>query len=276
MSWRPLKAFDRARLSPARVQAHFAAQWLARVARAYVPARPDDGHTNFGWDDRFGGFTTHALPSGARLGLKVADLRLVFFDATGEIADPLALDGRRDADARAWLGRHAAANGYDPATLDARLPYGMPAHPIAAGGAYAAADASDMLADLAAWFSNADALLAETRRKLVERKLNVPPVRCWPHHFDLDTLVTLAPGRTMGVGFCPGDGHYDEPYFYVSLYPGPAIAALPRLPAIGHWHAKDFTAAIGTASLIVEARDQKTETEAFLHAAVEAAINTLG
>ena len=137
MSWRPLKAFDRARLSPARVQAHFAAQWLARVARAYVPARPDDGHTNFGWDDRFGGFTTHALPSGARLGLKVADLRLVFFDATGEIADPLALDGRRDADARAWLGRHAAANGYDPATLDARLPYDMPAHPIAAGGAYA-------------------------------------------------------------------------------------------------------------------------------------------
>jgi hypothetical protein len=37
--WRPLHAIDTARLSEARLQAHYAAQWLARAARAYVPPR---------------------------------------------------------------------------------------------------------------------------------------------------------------------------------------------------------------------------------------------
>jgi hypothetical protein len=97
-------------------------------------------------------------------------------------------------------------------------------------------------------------------------------VRCWPHHFDLDTLVTLAPGRTTGIGFEPGDEHYDEPYFYVSLYPAPDMAALPPLPTIGHWHAKNFTAAIAPAHRIVAAKDQGAEVAGFLQAAVQAAI----
>jgi len=83
------------------------------------------------------------------------------------------------------------------------------------------------------------------------------------------------PRRTTGVGFSPGDDFYNEPYFYVSLYPGPDVAALPPLPAIGHWHATPFTAAIARARRIVEAEDQKREVEAFLHAAVEIAIKAL-
>jgi hypothetical protein len=44
------------------------------------------------------------------------------------------------------------------------------------------------------------------------------------HHFDLATLTTL-PARNadatgyVGVGLSPGDEYYDEPYFYVSVYP---------------------------------------------------------
>ena len=68
--WHPLIGVDEAGLSRARVQAHSAAQWLARAARAYIPAQPNDGHTNLGWSDGFRGFVTHALPDGARLGLK--------------------------------------------------------------------------------------------------------------------------------------------------------------------------------------------------------------
>ena len=44
--WRPLRGIGQRRLSMARLQAHHAAQWLARAARAYVPSQPDDGHTN--------------------------------------------------------------------------------------------------------------------------------------------------------------------------------------------------------------------------------------
>jgi len=140
---------------------------------------------------------------------------------------------------------------------------------------YAAAELAEFLRVLAVWYSNANAVLGAMRLDIIGRIPDVPPVRCWPHHFDLDTLITVAPGRTTGVGFSPGDDFYDAPYFYVSLYPGPDVASLPRLPAIGHWHAKPFTAAIATARRIVEAGDQKREVEAFLHDAVEIAIKVL-
>ena len=32
----------------------------------------------------------------------------------------------------------------------------------------------------------------------------------------------------MGAGFSPGDPYYDEPYFYLSLYPRPEDIRLPR------------------------------------------------
>jgi hypothetical protein len=270
--WHPLIGVDEAGLSRARVQAHSAAQWLARAARAYIPAQPNDGHTNLGWSDGFRGFVTHALPDGARLGLKVTDLTLTVLEGAGA-AIMLPLDGCGDAQVRAWLGRHMAARGLDPAALDDPSPYEVPA--LANGAVYAAAELANLLRELAAWYSNANAALGASRLDVIHQNLEAPPVRAWPHHFDLDTLVTIAPGRTMGVGFSPGDDFYDEPYFYVSLYPGPDVGALRPLPAIGHWHATPFTAAIARARRIVEAEDQKREVEAFLHAAVEIAIGAL-
>jgi hypothetical protein len=269
-TWRPLRPLDRARFGAARLQAYHAVQWLARGARAYVLAQPDDIHTNLGWDDAFGGLVTHASPHGGRLGLRVADLTLAPLGPDGTPSDTFALDGRRDADVHDWLGRKASARGLDPRKLDAALPYELPARP---GDAYTV-DA-DALGQLATWFSNANATLCAIRDQIVARKLDAPPVRCWPHHFDLDTLVTVAPGRTTGVGFEPGDDYYDEPYFYVSVYPAPDVATLPKLPAIGHWHAKNFTAAIAPTHRIVAAKDQGGEVAAFLRAATDATIAAL-
>ena len=92
-----------------------------------------------------------------------------------------------------------------------------------------------------------------------------------PHHFDLDTLVTIETGHTMGIKFSPGDEYYEEPYFYVSMYPRPDFMTLPRLPSIGHWHSKDFSAAIAPARQIFEANEQEADVRAFLCAATKAA-----
>jgi hypothetical protein len=272
--WRPLFGVDEAGLSRARVQAHSAVQWLARAARAYIPVRPNDGHTNLGWSDGFRGFVTHALPDGVRLGLKMTDLTLMVLEhAGGDAAIMLPLDGCDDAQVRAWLGRQMAARGLDPSALDDPSPYEVPA--LANGTAHAVAGLANLLGELAVWDSNADAVLGACRLGIIHQNLEAPPVRAWPHHFDLDTLVTIAPGRTTGIGFSPGDDFYNEPYFYVSLYPGPDVATLPPPPAIGHWHATPFTAAIARARRIVEAEDQKREVEAFLRTAVEIAIKAL-
>jgi hypothetical protein len=268
-------------LSVARLQAHHAAQWLARAARAYVPPQPDDGHTNLGWNDTLGGLTTHRLKDGERLSLKIADLTLVLHgDERTASIQSFSLDGRTDAQARQWLGEQLRARSLDKHALDAPSPYEIPAHAVTKGAAYGVADLADALVELAAWFANAEFLLVRIQRQMIGRNLAASDVRCWPHHFDLATLASF-PARNaaatgyVGAGLSPGDKYYDEPYFYVSVYPKPDSAALPRLPKLGHWHTHEFMAAVAPAHRIVAANNQKAAAEEFLKAAVDVAIKIL-
>ena len=277
-AWRPLRGVDAGRLREARLQVHHAVQWLARAARAFVPPRPDDSHTNLGWDDALDAFTTHPFASGLQLGLRLAPLTLVLTAASAR--QNFALDGRADADARRWLGEHLGAHGLDARALDAKAPYEIPDHPVTRGAAYGAGGSADALADLAVWFANANASLDQVRDRMSARRLAPLPVRTWPHHFDMASLTLLEGGsaehaRSVNAGFSPGDEHYEEPYFYVGPHPYPEAAKLSPLPAIGHWHIRGLTAAIAPASRIVEAKDDQTAAEAFLAAAVDAAITAL-
>ncbi|MEX2126835.1 MAG: hypothetical protein WD871_01140 [Xanthobacteraceae bacterium] len=283
LDWAPLAGVDFARLHDARVHAHYAAQWLARVARAYLPSKPDDSHTNLGWDDAFGGLETHKL-QGARIGLKFAPLALAILE--GKDSTPsraFALDGRKEADARAWLGEELGHLGLDARALDAALPYKIPVHKLSAGAPYAAATIADALRDLAAWYSNANRSIGRVRDAMIERKFDVSPARCWPHHFDFAALIAVDSGkgtvesaRSVGVGLSPGDENIGEPYFYVTPWPYPPPAKLPHLPEIGGWYAKNFTAAVVPAHRILAAKGRQTETEKFLEAAVEASLKALG
>ena len=277
--WRPLRGIDQRRLSMARLQAHHAAQWLARTARAYVPPQPDDGHTNLGWDDTFDGFTTHRLKDGMCLSLKIADLTLVLHSDERTIQS-FSLNGRTDAQARQWLGEQLGARGLDTHALDAPSPYEMPAHAVTQGRTYDVEDVADALVELADWFANAQYSLVRVQRQMIGRKLTASDVRCWPHHFDLATLISFPTRGTdfvgyVGAGLSPGDEYYDEPYFYVSVYPKPDSAALPRVPKLGHWHTYQFTAAVAPAHQIVAANNQEDEVDEFLRATVDVAIKIL-
>jgi hypothetical protein len=267
-------------LGEARLQAHHALQWLGRAGTAYVPPQPDYGHTNLGWDEALDGFTTHPFKDGARLCLRIVDLTLVLQGGKGKkSAQSFPLDGRSDAEARRWLGEQLGALGLDASALDAPPTYEIPPHAIAKGAAYDAAGLKDSLAELAAWFANADCSLSRIHEQITKRKLAASPVRCWPHHFDIATLITLSarkpePGY-VGAGLSPGDGYYDEPYFYVSVYPQPDRAALPALPPLGHWHTHEFTAAVVPAHKIAAAGKPMAATDDFLRAAVDSAIKIL-
>ncbi|HEY6259526.1 MAG TPA: DUF5996 family protein [Xanthobacteraceae bacterium] len=271
--WRKVKRLDHGVLHEARLQPHYAVQWLARAARAYVTPRPDDGHTNFGWEDALGGLTTHPLSQGSVVGLEMTALTLRLWDGPGRAGgQAISLDGRRDADIREWLGGQLGTRGLDPAALDAPSPYQMPDHPVGHGAPYAAAALGEALGELAAWFANANDILSETRQRITARGIAAPPARCWPHHFDLDSLISLGSGpgaRTVGLGFSPGDDYYDEPYFYISAYPAPDLATLPSLPSIGHWHTHHFTAAVAVADRIIAADDPQAATITFVHAAAD-------
>jgi hypothetical protein len=269
--WRPLKRVETLSMKEARLQVHYGVQWLARVARAYIAPREDDHHTNLGWADHLDGFTTHELPDGSQLCLRLMPLTLVFL-RNGTEQRSLSLDDRNDAAIRHWLNEVVSAKRLDPGMLDRPLPYDLPEHAVAAGESYQTAGLTGELGELASWFSNGVLALERARQHMIARGFKAPDVRCWPHHLDLDSLVSFGGGRTSGLGFEPGDDYYDEPYFYVSVYPAPPVVALPLLPAIGSWHTHHFTAAIATASKILVAEHQQVGIDAFLDAAIDAVI----
>jgi hypothetical protein len=281
-SWRPLGGVDAAGLTEARLQAHYAAQWLARLARAALPPQSDDSHTNLGWDDRLNGLVTRPLPDGSRFGLRLNDLTLTTIGAeAGRPERALSLIGRSDAEARAWAGIAFASIGLEDArALDAPSPYAMPPHAIAQGGTYGGAEINAALEELAAWFANGRSAIETVRRAMLAHGHHAPAPRCWPHHFDLATVTTFPLSRGaatayVGAGLSPGDRHYDEPYFYLSIYPAPDRSALPPLPPLGRWHVEDFTGAVATATAIRATARPQAETDALLAAALEAAFALL-
>jgi len=104
--------------------------------------------------------------------------------------------------------------------------------------------AAALLADT---FSMADRQL----RALAAAVPGASPVRCWPHHFDIATLVALdsssTPGqfsRSIGVGLSPGDGSYSGGYWYATPWPYPAVSAWPPLAAGGVWHQAGWVGAV--------------------------------
>jgi len=281
LKWRLIRGIDKGKLREARLQAHYAAQWLARGARAYIAPQPDDGHTSLNFEASIDGFTTQAWQTGLRLSLQLPTLTLALHD--GDAAAPVssfALNGHSDAQARQWLGEWLNRRNLDARALDAASPYDMPAHRIAEGALYDAAVCAEALTELAAWFANAQSLLGQIQRRLAEQKLAASPLCCWPHHFDLATSTTLPKHAAeatgyLGIGLSPGDTYYDEPYFYVSVYPKPDPTMLPTLPMFGHWHTHEFMAAVAPARKIYMAKDQAAETREFLDHAVETALKLL-
>jgi hypothetical protein len=98
--WRPIRGVEKGRLREARLQAHYAAQWLARFARGYVPPQPDDGHTSLNWLGPLDKFTIEFSENGVRLSLQMGDLTLALHgrDETAGVRS-LSLSGRTDAQA---------------------------------------------------------------------------------------------------------------------------------------------------------------------------------
>jgi len=266
LQWRFLSGVEQNRLMEARLLAHYALQWLARSARAYIPPQPDDGHTSMQWDYILSGFRTQQFNNGMRVSLQISNLTLILHDKNNGAAGGFPLNGQDDLRVRHWLGEQLGDRDLDPSLLDAPSPYDMPAYLIGQGETYKAAGLEDALGELATWFANADVVLRDIRRQMISNQRSAGPVCCWPHHFDIATLATLPiPGAEngfIGAGLSPGDEYYEEPYFYISLSPEPK--SLPNLSPLGHWHTHEFTAAIMPAHKILATKEQEMDTKSFL------------
>lgn len=275
--WSTLGATAPDRLAEARDQLHHAAQWPSRAARRLLEPEADDSHSNLGWDDRVGGLVGHRLETGRGrldLALRFSDLTLLAW-LDGQDLSSLPLDGRTDADAGAWTADVLRSVGADPTGVAGRLPYELPAHPLQGGARYRLTDHRAALAELARWYGNAALVLDDVTVAFADERPGPSPVRCWPHHFDIATLIALEEGeaetaRAIGVGFAPGDAAIAEPYFYCNPWPHLPVEGLPDLPAPGRWHTDGFVGAVAVASAVVAQPDQEAGVRTYLDVAVTA------
>ena len=256
-------------LTDARLQLHHAAQIAVSAAISYIPSRSDDSHTALSWNAPLGALATEPIPAGRefRIALRVENLTLHSVDEKWISTGSFALAGHTIAHAHAWLTDVVARAGLDPARLTPRKHYTIPPHPVASGSTFSVGIRAE-LGELSRYWADAAGILHE----LASTSPGASPVRTWPHHFDIATLIELpgSPRRTVGVGQSPGDDSYAEPYWYVGPYPYPPIANLPPLAGGGHWHTDAWVGAALPATDYIASPDQRAQVVAFIDSAVEA------
>lgn len=268
-------------LVEARLLAHHAVQWVARAAVANLRPLPDDSHTSCVWDAPHSALVSQPLSAKGgevRIGLRISRLELILTRGAN-VLDAFQFDGRTETEASMWVDSKLHALGLKPAT-GAALAYTLPEHP-AADGRHRLGMLGREFGELSRWFAGPAEALEDFRAKLAGLRPGPGPVRCWPHHFDIATLVRLdesteESARSIGVGMSPGDDYYPQPYIYVSPWPRLDAGPLPDLPRPGRWHTEGFFGAVATAEDILSAPERPRAVRAFLEAAFQVGCSRLG
>ena len=276
--WSTLGAKAPTALVRARNLSHHALQWVNKAARANIEAAADDSHSSVSWDTERSAFLSQAMTAGSaevRVGFSLRRFALVILRNNRDL-DEYELGGRKDASVAVWFDSAMRALGLKPCS-EVELPYSLPSLPVTRGSAYHVSGETDAFDELARWFDAAADLLAD----VTAANPTAGPVRCWPHHFDIATLIAIDTdggenARSIGVGLSPGDEHYAQPYIYVSPWPRLKPADLPLIAAPGHWHLKDFVAAVATAEDILLHPEPASTVAAFVNTAIEIGRERLG
>ncbi len=240
--WKILGTVPPSELTEARLEAHHAVQWVARATRAYCKAEPDDSHTSLSWDAGLHALMGQALTPDLTVGLRLEDLTFLAKSKRGD--ESFNLLGQSESAAEKWLAELVERHNLAPQKLKDPGPYTLSHQHLDSGGAYGTVEKKER-EELAKYYNNAPPLL-EAIRAIYP---HASPVRCWPHFFDIATLLTFEQNgstekATIGAGLSPGDATYPEPYFYVSLWPYPPENNLPSVTEPAFWHLEGFTALI--------------------------------
>jgi hypothetical protein len=254
MVWIRTGSMDPHALADARLQLHWAAQVVAGVGRTLNVPRADDSHTSFTWSDAHQALLQEPI-DGITCGLRLHDLTIIVIDAT---LRELPLRGRTLDEGFTFLESQFRKRLMRP-DVD------LPDHAVARGARFDA-DAGH-LEELGRYYGDAAPVLDEIARS----NPKAGPVRCWPHHFDIATLITLSEhgdeAHTVGVGLSPGDSGSPEPYYYVTPWPYPDASRLGEL-SIGRWNTVGWTGAVLSASVFAEVEQQEELVRAFLREAM--------
>ena len=265
-------------LVDARRQLHWAAQVASSVGKTLIEKAPDDSHQAFSWiaghQCMASGVVAATQPF--RCALRPADLHLLILSEHDVEQLELPLSGRTVKQAYHWLEDDVKRQLGRPLPSPLAGPAEIEDHPVAQGARFSVRD-HVAFEELGRYFSNTSLLLEQH----VEGREGASPIRIWPHHLDIASLITVEANedpeaaRTVGVGMAPGDTSYPLPYLYVTPWPYPSADDLPALPSGGHWHTEGWIGAVLPADELAAGDDparQQARAGAFLDAAIEACL----
>jgi hypothetical protein len=248
-----------------RIQLHYAIQFIAATGMALGEAKPDGSQMTLNWDADLNGFVGQKIP-GTQIQVALMPQTLTSLILQNHVpVVTVSLIGKTMAEALNWHQVELTKLGIvaENIKLLDYPPDDFPDHALAHGARFETgrATAREVLTD---YYAATRALLAT----IISNNTTASPIYIWPHHFDMATLMTY-PGTTeietkyLGIGLSPGDKSYDEPYWYITPYPYPDVAMLPKL-VVGNWHTADWVGAVLTASQV----QNDTTVQRFIAAAV--------
>ncbi len=262
MRWKRLGRVQPEALEDTRLQLHWAAQIPASLGYTFAIPEPDWSHTSLRWNERRGALMGTAVGSrSVRAGIDLMALAIVV--VADDMEDSFPLKGKSLSQGYQWLWDTTSQIDVGRSAL-VRPDHEMPHHPVGDGATFDCPKESRE--ELSAWFSNANRVLASTARS----QHHASAVRCWPHHFDIATLIRLDPdndseeARSIGAGLSLGDGGFAEPYFYVTPWPYPDPDDLPALP-VGDWNRDGWIGAVLKGKEITSLKNGNSQRELVSH-----------
>ncbi|MEM6807147.1 MAG: hypothetical protein AAF696_37440, partial [Bacteroidota bacterium] len=214
MSWKSVNSIPKLELGPSRLELHHALQIPAILARSFLGQHNEDIHANLAWEERFGALMSRPILASEeelRVGLVLEKLELIFWRENIILRFPFK--GRNWEAAWNWVKENLPEFGLDPAKIMMEQPYAsdLPNFPTQDGTDFSFGN-PEVYSYFSSFYANTQYILGETLKTVSEAS----EIRCWPHHFDMASLLDLGEGKSIGLGMSPGDGTYEEPYFYIT------------------------------------------------------------
>ena len=224
-NWENRKGVALQPLEDARKALHQAVQLVGAVPRRLLPVDPTDVTASLPWNSERKAFQSISVPEDGdvQVGLNIADFELFVVKGSQKEAG-LSLVGKSVLEALDWLKTSLGNLGLDSGALNLELPYAIDTY-----------DYSLPLQAKAEALEEYALLYDHIYQELVRIKETSPKtydIRCWPHHFDLATLIPLATNdkgevtQSTGIGLSPGDEGIPEPYVYVNIWPNVELSGL--------------------------------------------------
>jgi len=251
--WKRIEKFEPASLVDNRQQLHQAIQNVATVGRTFLPPSDDDCEATLVWipsSSRMAGkWVQGAIKFRSSINPESFTVHLV--DASLTTMNSLSLAGMKQGSVMVWLGEQITLLGLNASEVTLNLPYQLPEYPQAKRKPFdPETSCQKLLADL---YHNAWLVLSQ----VTNNAGGFGELLIWPHHFDMGTLQIVKDtgdpetSASVGVGMSPGDEEFEEPYFYVNVWPYPSIEEFPPLTN-GFWYEDQWVGAVLKISDIIK------------------------